>query len=88
MDISFDEPFSDDKPLRYETPRVAGGSLVAREQVSFPAPSPFDEPDHSPDAADVDPLSADDDARWDVFLPDDDEVDPLPEPGDFWFDDD
>jgi hypothetical protein len=26
----------------------------------------------------------DDDSHWDVFVPDDDEIDPLPEPGDFW----
>jgi hypothetical protein len=26
----------------------------------------------------------DDDSQWDVFIPDDDEIDPLPEPGDFW----
>jgi hypothetical protein len=25
-----------------------------------------------------------DDSHWDVFVPDDDEIDPLPEPGDFW----
>lgn len=25
-----------------------------------------------------------DDARWEAFIPDDDEVDPAPDPGDFW----
>jgi hypothetical protein len=25
-----------------------------------------------------------DGSHWDVFIPDDDEIDPLPEPGDFW----
>jgi hypothetical protein len=30
----------------------------------------------------------DDDAKWDAFVPDDDELDPLPEPGDFWLDPD
>ena len=25
-----------------------------------------------------------DDSHWDVFIPDDDELDPLPEPGDYW----
>ena len=29
-----------------------------------------------------------DDDPWDAFLVDDDERDPLPEPGDFWPDDD
>lgn len=32
------------------------------------------------------PSADDHDARWDVFIPDDDERDPLPEPGDFWID--
>jgi hypothetical protein len=50
--------------------------------------SPFDEPDESLDGAGADSDSADDDSRWDVFLPDDDEIDPLPERGDFWLDDD
>ena len=31
------------------------------------------------------PLEPEDD-RWDAFLPDDDQHDPLPEPGDFWVD--
>jgi len=31
------------------------------------------------------PLEQEDD-RWDAFLPDDGELDPLPEPGDFWID--
>jgi hypothetical protein len=35
-----------------------------------------DEPGHFP--------MPDDDSQWDVFIPDDDEIDPLPEPGDFW----
>ena len=25
-----------------------------------------------------------DESYWDVFIPDDDEIDPLPAPGDFW----
>jgi hypothetical protein len=29
-----------------------------------------------------------DDSHWDVFIPDDDEIDPLPEPGDFWIEPD
>lgn len=27
---------------------------------------------------------ADDDSNWDVFLPDEEDEDPLPAPGDFW----
>jgi hypothetical protein len=67
----------------YETPHVVGDLFIASEHVSLPS----DDSEHSPDV-DADSLYADDDSRWDVFLPDDDEVDPLPEPGDFWFDDD
>lgn len=29
-----------------------------------------------------------DDAPWEAFLPDDDQCDPLPEPGDFWIETD
>ena len=31
------------------------------------------------------PCTDDDDSRWDAFIPDDDERDPQPAPGDFWF---
>jgi len=49
--------------------------------------SPEEEPDDSSDLDDAD-LMPDDDARWDVFIPDDDEFDPAPDLNDFWFDDD
>lgn len=58
-----------------------------------PEPLPdSDEPCHDPPAEEpVEPddpefedLPHQDDARWDVFLPDDDQRDPQPEPGDFW----
>jgi hypothetical protein len=39
-----------------------------------------------PDDPDSFPIP--DDSHWDVFIPDDDEVDPLPEPGDFWIEPD
>lgn len=44
-----------------------------------------DEDANEPDEID---LLDDDDARWDAFLADDDELDPLPDHGDFWFEDD
>jgi hypothetical protein len=34
------------------------------------------------------PIPGADDAKWDVFLPDDDELDPQPAPGDFWLEPD
>ena len=38
-----------------------------------------------PSDLDIDhpPIVADD-TDWEVFIPDDDQCDPLPEPGDFW----
>ena len=40
-----------------------------------------DEPEE-PDESEV--PCFDDDSNWDVFIGDDDELDPLPDPGDFW----
>ena len=44
--------------------------------------APVEEPD---DPSDLDEfhLPCTDDTRWDVFIPDDDELDPQPVPGDF-----
>jgi hypothetical protein len=47
--------------------------------------SPLEEPDDPSDLDDFD-FGQDDDERWDVFIPDDDEFDPQPELGDFWND--
>ena len=33
---------------------------------------------------DIDSSQEEEDARWDVFIPDEDEWDPQPDPGDFW----
>jgi hypothetical protein len=41
--------------------------------------------DDDSDLDDIDVALLADDADWDVFIPDDDECDPLPEIGDFWF---
>ena len=46
------------------------------------------EPDGPTEPSDfeyVDIPCTDEDSRWDVFLPDDDERDPQPDAGDFWF---
>ncbi len=45
--------------------------------------TPFEEPDDPSDLDEFD-LPRTDDSRWDVFIPDDDERDPQPEPGDFF----
>jgi hypothetical protein len=52
---------------------------------AFDAPEafvPVEDPDDPNDLDKYGP-SIDDDC-WDAFIPDDDERDPLPDPGDFW----
>ncbi|MEX2317909.1 MAG: hypothetical protein WD669_12200 [Pirellulales bacterium] len=44
------------------------------------------EPEEPSELEDPNIPCTDDDPRWDVFLPDDDPYEPLPEPGDFWID--
>ena len=43
--------------------------------------------DNSLDDGDSTPMEFDD-GPWESFLPDDDQTDPLPEPGDFWIESD
>ena len=80
----FHDPVSTE-PTSYN-PLSAPETPVTTEHVSPPMP-PFDDPEQSSDDADADLFSADDESCWDVFLPDADEIDRLPEPGDFWVDD-
>jgi hypothetical protein len=47
---------------------------------------PPSEPSEFDDPSDFE-LPHMDDARWDVFIADEDECDPLPDHGDFWIDD-
>jgi hypothetical protein len=61
---------------------------LATDKQASRTSSSFDGPEQPSEDPEVDFLAGDDDSRWDVFLPDDDEIDPLPEPGDFWLDDD
>jgi hypothetical protein len=62
------------------------------EQFDLPtdSPQPPEPPDEDSDLDDLDdfnlPCTDIDDGRWDAFIPDDDERDPLPEEGDFWND--
>lgn len=48
------------------------------------AVEPLDDPDEPSDLDEFAPLPDDD--RWDVFIPDEDECDPEPDPRDFWDD--
>ena len=61
--------------LQWDT---GGGRREADPGPDWPAGE-----DLPPDLDDDTPLELDDDS-WDAFLPDDDELDPAPEPGDFW----
>jgi hypothetical protein len=47
---------------------------------------PPDEPEEPSDLEEPRIPGTDDDPRWDVFLPDGDPYEPMPEPGDFWID--
>jgi hypothetical protein len=50
-------------------------------------PATHGEPDEASDLDLFDPEEVDE-AGWEAFLADDDEIDPLPEYGDFWLEDD
>lgn len=67
------------------TPRAGlHGATLAGELP----PDDFDPADEPSEPSDWEPLDVpctDDDTTWEVFIPDDDEEDPLPDPGDFWF---
>jgi hypothetical protein len=61
------------------------------EPVEPPPDEPSDmesEPDEPSDPGDLEfedlPCTDDDDSQWEAFIPDDDERDPEPAPGDFW----
>lgn len=74
------------KKSRHETapgqrqPVADSESDVARDYPWFDPNDDFDDFDDFDEPADVDP----DDADWDVFLADDDELDPQPAYNDFW----
>ena len=58
--------------------------IAVDAETSDSAPhTPIAETDESSDLDEIDP----DDERWDAFIADDDERDPQPDYGDFWFDD-
>jgi hypothetical protein len=72
--------------MQRKTPRTA----QRPNEESWPhepaeaAQLPAVESDEPSDVDDIDP----DDDRWDAFLVDEDELDPMPELGDFWPEDD
>jgi hypothetical protein len=83
-----DRPFS---PRRKPLDRQA--QPPENPMVDTPVPDPFttwEEPGEDVEADELDMPMDGDDPRWDacldVFLADDDELDPMPQPGDFWTD--
>jgi hypothetical protein len=76
-------------PIRRLPARFAATCHHENDNIDQPfdvpdSAEPFDEPEDSSDLEDLD-FGDDDDARWDVFIPDD-EYDPEPDPSDFWHD--
>jgi hypothetical protein len=78
-------PLSDN--FRPGPSRAAAQPPVRRQPIPLPSreATPLDEPHELEEPSDLDDFGMPqiDDACWDVFLPDDDEYDPLPEPDDF-----
>ncbi|MEX2309488.1 MAG: hypothetical protein WD738_17945 [Pirellulales bacterium] len=64
------------------------GRIHDRNQHADSIDPPLEIPDPIEEPSDLDdfdiPCTDDDERRWDVFIPDDDERDPLPDRGDFW----
>jgi hypothetical protein len=60
-------------------------TTIAPNDPPYPA-ARVEEPDEPSNLDELEMPQGDDDSRWDVFIPDPDERDPLPDPGDFWHD--
>jgi hypothetical protein len=82
MKSPLDRPHSD-SPDAAPSLRHAGPSSLPEVGPVSPGPEYDDGSDD-----DFDAPTDDDDAKWDAFLADDDELDPLPDYGDFWLDQD
>jgi len=74
---------ADHVPSHVDSHAESGGQDARTEETNDPL-APFDEPDEPSDLDDFDGPGADEDSRWDAFLADDDEFDPLPDANDFW----
>jgi len=70
---------------RTASPTTAAFRSESADAADFTDPlAPVEEPDEPSDLDGFDATGPDDELRWDAFIPDDDEYDPLPAPGDFW----
>jgi hypothetical protein len=85
-----DGPTGPHPRLRGKQDQPLDGNPVEIRGPARPSFSPWEEPGENTDADDLEEPIDGDDERWDmwldVFLPDDDELDPMPQPGDFWDD--
>lgn len=85
MNTRFESRFPDPAALLFQPPLAFPEPCFVLEQRSSDR-HPTDAP-HVPEGPhEFNRTAPDDESCWDVFLPDDDELDPLPEPGDFWLD--
>jgi hypothetical protein len=73
---------------KFEPDASAGSQNDHQETPIVPPVDPCatEDPEESSDLDDAE-LSDTDDGLWDAFILDDDELDPLPNHGDFWFPD-
>jgi hypothetical protein len=69
------DPDPEEEPSDLETPPAEPDDLSDLDYADIPCT------DDGSDLSDGDPS---DDRRWDAFIPDEDQRDPAPEPGDFW----
>jgi hypothetical protein len=72
---------------RKNVPGRQADQPVDKDCDPYDTPSPQEDLDEASDLDEFDPENRDDE-RWDAFIADDDELDPLPDPGDFWIGDD
>jgi hypothetical protein len=79
------------RPRRSRSKLCGSGRSPDRPPAEPPPNQPNEiepEPDEPADPSDLEfeelPCTDDDDSRWEAFIPDDDERDPEPAPGDFW----
>lgn len=66
------------------SPERPGHSPYPPSEIAPPEPPP-NQPDEPSDLDDVE-VPCTDDRHWEVFIPDDDLYEPLPDRGDFWTD--
>ena len=77
-------PSAQDRKIPSDRRLIPVGRRPPDQQPTPEEPTPPDLPDDDPDDSDLEDFPDLDDSHWEAFVPDDDECDPEPEPGDFW----